>query len=50
LRYPFSGRCPIFNDLQYLFSSLFEVRIDLGLSSAIFDSIETSAILAPTEA
>jgi hypothetical protein len=35
LRYLFSGRCPIFNDLRYLFSGLFELRIDLGLSSAI---------------
>jgi hypothetical protein len=34
LRYLFSGRCPIFNDLRYLFSGLFELRIDLGLSSA----------------
>jgi hypothetical protein len=50
LRYLLNGRCPIFNDLRYASSGLFELRIDLGLSSAIFDSTESSAILASTEA
>jgi hypothetical protein len=35
LRYLLNSRCPIFNDLRYLFSGLSELRIDLGLSSAI---------------